>query len=379
MIQTLNNSQLVLFRTCPYKWGLRHIKKLETPSEKVDARVTGTLYHAGMEDLWNTRSIDAAFNRLDNDAADLAEMFRIDEVDDLDAVLEGLDDAVRLNKWLIRYYQQQLAEELGSWVVLGTEMPFRVRVAHGVYHTGTIDLVAYDSQENRIIVVDHKTTSLGIDVYDGRLQLDTQHIGYCFAVEELVKNGTLHADGMNDRTTICFQWHVVRRKMPSEPNVNKLAKKDCKTEFHQGMLKRQSEDGINRGMVSTRAIDTTPGIYEDALRAQEEERQLPITDDQRALLESLQLKGETVLRVTETVVTLEQVDRWKTEFKVDAKRMREAYRLPMLRTRNPAACSSPMSYRCEFKEACIDPGAESFFTRNEEIPSVMVARETIQE
>lgn len=371
-IQVLNNSQLVEFRNCPHKWGLHQVQKLVPRFTTIDQRFWGNLYHEGQRALWSWDGADlAARPELGLKSALNAGQKMVNDTDhelDLDGRTGEHTDEARDNlqtawvevQWALKNYVHHMEKELREWTVLVVEQPLRAIVSRGVHHQIKVDLVAYDPIHNRIVIADHKSTASPVDVFDGRLQLDTQHVGYTYVVRDLVDRGYWSFFEQELQTSLkqasdCFQWHVVRRKIPTEPSINLMTKAEATLPFQLELLAQQKATGEKMGAVSVAKIDTLSQIYDQALFDQVSLRGIPITEKQKELLQSLKGKGDSFFGTTETFVPDDRIARWKTDFLVDAKRIREAYRLPVLRTRNPSSCSLPMSPRCDYKDVCIDP------------------------
>lgn len=381
-IQVLNNSQLCAFRQCPHYWGLHYMDKLVPDRNKIDARFWGSMYHFGQEGLWGARTLAGAVENLEKYHRDAHAELDHDTDEKVDERRDAVDKALEETQWAMKHYVASVERELKEWVTLATEHKFRVIVSRGVHHEGTIDMLAFEPWTNRIISMDHKSTAVSVEAFEGRLQLDTQHVGYTFAAHDMCARGTLpraselSMRGHDIRTLAhAFQWHVVRRKMPTVPVVNKLTKKAAELPFQKELLALQAEDGISRGMVSIRQIDTTAQMYMDALDEQIELRGLAVTPEQSNIAELLHAKGDTYFGMTETFVSPRRVERWKKEFLIDAKRIRAACRDLEMRTRNPSSCSLPGSMNCDYREKCINPEMQSGYRVDSTIIDPMEYRE----
>ena len=272
-MKAVNNSELTAYRDCAYRWGRRYVDKLEPDApEEFGVMDWGSAYHALQEVLWDTKSL-----RMAQEAAG--------------AVLPpGQTEALEEINWCLEFYAASAADELASWVVLGTEVRIAVNLGHGLLYYGTIDLLVWDPIHKRIIIVDHKSTGADVAGYEGRISLDTQSAGYTWLVQEALRLGWLKGfPCIEANPAIAFQWHVVRRKLPSTPQVNK------------------------DGKVSVRAIDTLPTVYAAALEQQVFSRGITATEDQVALLASLRGREHSWFRVTEHYVSAGEVERWRLE------------------------------------------------------------------
>jgi hypothetical protein len=305
----------------------------------------GTLAHLGLATAWRTTLADYG-DRLVDAATRMAIAVEagLEAIDDLiqeqvnandydDETREELRTVRNEAAWCIEESLRRCEAELLTHKALAIEADFELRMGALLYG-GTIDLVT-QSPDGEIIVWDHKTTRFAHEVWDHRLQLDTQFVGYSHATERGVVPGVPPG-------AVTFRWSVVRSKPPSTPHLNK------------------------DGSFSVAAIETTPEIYADAL-ADQEMRGIPVSDKQRLLLQKLRGAGDRWYTRVDTHVTAEQHRRWLEELKVTAKRMRSAIKRPEERTRTPEACSSPSSGRCSYRDVCIQPEPEirAFYGRSD--------------
>jgi hypothetical protein len=234
-----------------------------------------------------------------------------------------------------------------------------------------MDLVLWDRLEGLIELQDHKTTKDGIQSLERRLPLNTQVTGYLRAIRRLL--GVPNAEfwshtpaaarelfanhyGEISRLEIgTVTFNVSRRARPHVPKRNKLTKKAARESDGGELFADQERDGVPRGEVSVAQIDTTAEVYGEALLEQVTERNLPITEKQQALWDSLKGRVDTYYGQLEFYRGPAELERWRSEMWVESRGLRAASRDPGLRTRNPGACTSPGSPPCAYSALCTAP------------------------
>lgn len=389
-LMVLRNSELESWRLCHARHGYQWIDGLQ-PRELVRALTFGTLHHVGVAAGWlaawrepdwsnaqrKAEAVAAAALALGKRTGEfLLELERMPQTEDTERMREETLEASNTALWTVQHYFDR-SEHLLHWVPLGVELSFQVPVLNRVgkpdilIHEGTMDLVLWDRDTGRIVVDDHKTTSNDPELLNKKLELETQLTGYVNAVERLHKSCRLvtgatdaaravvaaGASDWNTATIGSVAFNVARSRKPSHPTLNLLTKKQVQTSNQSELYARQEsgEERTPMGEVSVKQIDTLPEIYRAALEDQLIDRELPITDKQRELLASLERKGDTYYRRFEGYKNPDERERWRSEMWTDSKRIRDARKDRLLRTRNPLACTGPASPRCQYALICSSP------------------------
>lgn len=380
-LQVLTNSELNAWRECPARWGFMYVENLRTLEPSVPLTF-GTLHHLGAEHGWIGAWSDISLSpELRRDRAITAAQQAIAAAAQpaIDAQLYDpefdFEELVRTALWTSEHYFRSTTD-LG-FIPLAIESPFRVHVpdvsgrrSHLLLE-GVIDLVLYDPESNRVIVQDHKSIGASVHSIESRLELDTQTTGYTMALRAMLKNpeqfgafwnapkaaravAMSYGDKLRTATIGNVAFNVVRRAKPNTPKLNLLTKKAATSELLIEALRAQESDGVPRGEVSVAAIDTMPGIYEEALIDQAM-RGLPVHEKQRDRLAVLRDRGDTYFLQAEFFRGQESIARWRDELWVEMRRMRSAKQIPGERTRNPNACTAPGTRSCAYKPICINP------------------------
>lgn len=378
-LTVLTSSEVQTFRDCPHKWGLVYERGLR-PKVAPRALKFGGAVHKGLEEairfMGHPDFVGLSPEQLHDALAprahtainrEFGEWYKRRLAAGLDdeALMELANEAEETQataRWMVSHYLRKHAADWTNLVAVGVELPFQVRLRdRRGYHSphtawaGVMDVVAYDRNVGDLVVFDHKTTSGDVSSVDRRVELDPQMGGYLYALRELLASGALKSSHREVQTILDLAaaggsvatgrviYNVLKKKRPSEPKVNK------------------------DGTVSVAAIDTFPELYEAALAAQVE-RGKPIEAKQQDVLDRLRSKGDTFLSRREFFRSDDEVDRWRRETMVEARRVREAIRDEDARTRNPGHCTMPWSMACAYRAVCLDPDAPEHLEHFEVAP-----------
>ncbi len=382
-LTVISNSEVQTFRDCGQKWSFAYVERLR-PKTVAPPLSFGSAIHAGLAAGYlaiaaaRMRASEAALPEVLDAAEGATRRYREAWEPSSEQSEEEGAKAFETALWMIRHYWQTHERDLRTLVPLGVEVPFQTplidsmgrRIAH-LQLAGVIDLIAYDTEAQDLVVVDHKTTSAEVSTIDRRVEMDPQMAGYLWAVREYIRQGRILSllsvpPSLRDLgariergevPTGRIAYNVLRKRAPRTPEITQ------------------------RGMVSVSAIDTLPSIYARALE-QQEERGYQRTEAQADLLARLIAKGDTFLSRREFYRSDAELDRWRREAFLDGSRMREARLDGGLVTRNPGNCTSAWSMPCVYRSVCLDPSApelrESFrvaVETHEEITAAMTAPE----
>lgn len=388
-VQEISNSELGTFLTCPAKWGFEY-EDLLRPIVEARVLTWGNCIHAGLEGGYK-----AAFSELATVGQRLSCALvhgRLSVSEFHGRYLQRLDQAVRggvldetqaqerwddanamldVAHWAVEHYFEVTRDDLETLIPLGFEVPFRVPVYDKsgrpscLYLKGKIDGLWWDPEGEQVIVDDAKTSDELVGTTEKRIALDPQMSGYQHAARHMLRTGNLWPldgstlpEGASERIGRS-RYNVIRRSHPKVPSINKLKIKKSETDpVLLRLAALEAETEAPQGFVSAAAIDTTAAIYQAELDAQEE-RGLPATDKQRELVERLRRQGDRYFARFEFWRSAQDLERWRTEIWINSRRMREAARLPVLRTRNHGACTQAHSLPCAWRAVCLDDQPET--------------------
>lgn len=372
--QTITISELGTFRGCKQKWLLRYHLQLDPNRDESAKRYLGTLFHD-----CTAQGIRAVYDKRPHQGWDICHLAGLDKANGVAAELlieaqpgEHAPEDMHA-EWtemqdklysMIGFYFDFMCERWQYLVPLLVEGEFLapIRDAKGravnLWLTGAIDIVWWDTRTRSIIVEDHKTTSKTFTDFERKAPLDSQMCGYVYATKEVLhtalaaeKRGdipkgmpSLHALGITEshiESLGTIRYNMSRSRVPSVPHVNQ------------------------NGKVSVKKIDTTPAIYLEALREQEEVRGIP--PDEKQTEKALELKemDRPYFAQLEHFWSAREVERWRKEAWADARQMRAVSRNPEEATRNQWLCTEG-PYGCAYSDGCMDHDQiDAFYTRRE--------------
>jgi hypothetical protein len=362
-LRVVTDSELQTFRSCPQRHDFAYRQRLR-PRVAARALAVGSILHSGMSAgiraAWSVTArslptsarvalaIAAGTSGVDQMVVDWAGTVVAHATGtDYEALAAEVDETAATVKFMLEHYfsSATVAADMSTLQLVGTELPFTVpmRDRRGVIlrhlrYAGVRDAAFYDERYRSIVLHEHKSTRDDPQRLERRVEMDTQTAGYLHALEEERRSAGLRlADGTPvppDTRLGHVAYNGLRKARPVPPKVNK------------------------DGHVSVAQCTTTPTMYEEALLAQERERRLPTTDKQREFLAELAGQGDRFFARVEWQRTPADVERWRSDAMVDARRIRDADRYPELRTRNPGHCNMPWSPPCPYRAPCLDPAPE---------------------
>lgn len=248
---------------------------------------------------------------------------------------------------LIEYYFHAIyPAEKEKWEVVFSEQRFNVpfidrnNCRHKTWrYAGKWDMVARDRASGRVIIIDHKTTSLDPVTEVGNLSLSTQPVAYTYAATYL---SAIHRTGKeqykldvvsNEEYSIntdepmwpleievphTFRLNVIRKKIPKKPEV----------------LKKKGKGGTLL-LSKSKGIDTTFDLYMEAIR---DNGLNP--DDYADVLRRLEKKPFNFCVSEEVPIGPDEIIRWVGETRAELEDiLRVEKDLDHLATRNPSQCN----------------------------------------
>ena len=357
---TTTNSETATFRNCQQRWLFEYLDKLK-PIRKSSYLSLGTAYHAALAHgyTWIQSNHGKAIESIVNEQ--IEHIIRISigrgrtefqkNFDEIKSTIENgnifelesdFREDLKILEWMVEFYWIETMRELQYWVPVLIEYPFKVPLrdrlgrARHLYHEGVFDLVVFDTAWERLILVEHKTTSLIPYQFEKKFEFDPQCGGYLYALQEMLKNGQIidprSGESFDSKTPIgSVMYDVIRRKVPRAPKINQ------------------------NGTVSTAQIDTLPEFYEAKLKEQETFKGVARSGKQIKILDTLQGRGHlSFFSRFEHHRPQTDINRWVREQYISARRMRSIRRNKDLCVRNERACNMIASPACPYRALCID-------------------------
>jgi hypothetical protein len=187
-----DNSTLDSFRACPRKYFYRHVKNW-TPDVISHNLVFGLCWHAAMDVVWESAKISATNEQI-LAAAMLSFMeewfvWYPLERDQAEGMFGNSLDDDRFPKTpgrakdMLHHYIRTKRQEIAKYELLGVEEPFIVPLTvedSRLFYIGRNDKVYRHYQDNKVRIVDHKTTKSDAQGWQDTFCPNSQVDGYLF-------------------------------------------------------------------------------------------------------------------------------------------------------------------------------------------------------
>jgi hypothetical protein len=358
-LTVVTDSELTTWRSCHQLHDFRYRQRLR-PKVAAKALTVGSIFHGGMSsglragwdatgrsiedlDLRVNRQIVVATAGIDAKVMEWAGTLISNGKElNYEQLKDDVDETAKMVKWMLAHYFREARHDLQQLELIATERPFDVpmvdirgnSIAH-LRHQGVRDAELYDPEFNAIVLYEHKTSGSHPSALEKRVEMDTQTAGYLNSLKHARQAGMVTMTGREvpkDARLGRVVWNVLRKEYPRPPKVNK------------------------NGSVSVAACVTTHELYELAIMDQVG-RGIPMSDDQKEFLANLSKAGDRFYGRIEWHRTKAEIERWRSDAVVDARRIREADRDPSCRTRNTGNCNNAWSLPCSYRGLCLDPTA----------------------
>ena len=328
-MEQLTNSRIRAFRRCPrlhyFAYEIRR-----RPLRTTSAMGFGTLFHAGLEAWWNAVKDDR-----NGEAISLA-LAAIDEGFESASQEAGLDQFDNIKAQELMFgYQARWAEVTRDLEVLGVESQFDRAIFNP--HTGwssktytlagKLDALARIKSLDRVVIVEHKTTTADIEPgsdYWQRLRMDGQISTY--------HDG---AKALGVGPTGCI-YDVARR--PTLRPYKATPEEERKYSTKASRFKDGSTRPAGSLYAGQRERDESPAEYRDRLRCH-------IIDNPDAYYQ----RGEVVR--LEKEMNEFRLDLWETAKALRERQLSGRTLGPQAWPRNSDACDR-WGHRCEYWDVC---------------------------
>lgn len=236
--KSISYSQTLSYNTCPHQWALSYIKKLQEYKPSIHT-VFGTAFHETLQE-WLTQLYEGTVKKameMDLDTLLLTKMQTVyaaekerygEHFTDSQELTEFYNDGVEILKYIKRKRSSFFATKHTKLV--GVEIPLLHQIAPNVYFKGYIDLVLYDEQDDRYIIVDIKTSTSGWNQYAKK---DDKKLAQLLLYKQF-----LAKQFQIDVEKIDVKYFIVKRKVPDDPEYPAMGKRVQEFIPPSGKIKR---------------------------------------------------------------------------------------------------------------------------------------------
>lgn len=245
--KSVSYSQFLSYNTCPRQWGLRYTKGLLEYRPSIHT-VFGTALHEVIQEWLSCLYDETVKKATEMDLSKLLEekLFTIykqekekfgEHFSTSEQLLEFYNDGVEILKYIKR--KRALFFNTKYVKLAGVEIPLIVEIKKNVYFKGYIDLLLYDEQDDKYIIIDIKTSTSG---WNTNAKKDDKKIAQLLLYKEfLAKQFSLDVEKVE------VQYFIVKRKVPTDPEYPAMARRVQEFIPASGKIKRgQAMNNLNK-------------------------------------------------------------------------------------------------------------------------------------
>lgn len=236
--KSISYSQTLAYNTCPHQWALKYVKGLQEYKPSIHT-VFGTAVHEVMQE-WLTELYDGTVKKsteMDLGALLQEKLFKIygqekEKYGKHFSTSEELSEFHNDGVEILQYVRKKRSSYFGTkyYKLVGVEIPLIHKIADNVFFKGYIDIVLYDEQDDRYIILDIKTSTSGWNDYAKK---DDKKLAQLLLYKEfLARQFDIDVDKVD------VKYFIVKRKVPADPEYPAMGRRVQEFVPPSGKIKR---------------------------------------------------------------------------------------------------------------------------------------------
>jgi hypothetical protein len=236
--KSISYSQTLAYNTCPHQWALKYVKGLQIYKPSIHT-VFGTAFHETLQE-WLTVLYEETVKKateMDLDTLLLTKMQTI-YADEKEKYGKHFSTSKELSEFhndgveILKYIKRKRSVFFGTKFIklVGVEIPLIHQIAHNVFFKGYIDLVLYDEQQDKYLILDIKTSTSGWNQYAKK---DDKKLAQLLLYKEF-----LAKQFQIDIEKVDVKYFIVKRKVPDDPEYAAMGKRVQEFVPPSGKIKR---------------------------------------------------------------------------------------------------------------------------------------------
>lgn len=236
--KSISYSQTLSYNTCPHQWALKYVKGLQEYKPSIHT-VFGTAVHEVMQE-WLTELYDGTVkksNEMDFKQMLQEKLFTIygqekekygKHFSSSEELSEFYNDGIEI----LEYVRKKRATYFGTryYKLVGVEIPLIHQIVENVFFKGYIDIILYDEQDDKYIIIDIKTSTSGWNAYAKK---DDKKLAQLLLYKEFL------ARQFNiDIEKVDVKYFIVKRKVPTNPEFPAMGRRVQEFVPPSGKVKR---------------------------------------------------------------------------------------------------------------------------------------------
>lgn len=236
--KSISYSQTLAYNTCPHQWALAYVKGLQEYTPSIHT-VFGTAFHETLQE-WLTVLYEDTIKKameIDLEASLLQKMQTIycqekEKYGKHFSTSEQLTEFHRDGVEILKYIKRKRAAWFSSknTKLVGVEIPLIYSIGTNIFFKGYIDIVLYDEQDDRYIILDIKTSTSGWNEYAKK---DDKKLAQLLLYKEfLAKQFSIDVEKVD------VKYFIVKRKVPDDPEYPAMGRRVQEFVPPSGKIKR---------------------------------------------------------------------------------------------------------------------------------------------
>lgn len=246
--KSISYSQTLSYNTCPHQWSLNYVKGLQVYKPSIHT-VFGTALHETLQEWLTVLYEDTVKKATEMDLSSLLldNMYSIyaqekvknnnEHFSTSEELLEFHSDGVEI----LKYVKQKRSTYFSTKYIklVGVEIPLVYTIGRNIFFKGYIDIVLYDEQDDKYIILDIKTSTSGWNEYAKK---DDKKLAQLLLYKEfLAKQFNIDVDKVD------VKYFIVKRKVPADPEYPAMARRVQEFTPPSGRIKRgQATSALTR-------------------------------------------------------------------------------------------------------------------------------------
>ena len=238
ILKSISYSQTLSYNTCPHQWALKYVKGLQQYKPSIHT-VFGTALHEVMQE-WLTELYEGTVkksNEMDLGALLQEKLFNI-YAQEKEKYGEHFSSSNELSEFykdgveILEYVRKKRSSYFGTkyYKLVGVEIPLIHQIADNVFFKGYIDIVLYDQQDDKYIILDIKTSTSGWNDYAKK---DDKKLAQLLLYKEfLARQFNIDVDKID------VKYFIVKRKVPADPEYPAMGRRVQEFVPPSGKIKR---------------------------------------------------------------------------------------------------------------------------------------------
>jgi len=236
--KSISYSQTLSYNTCPHQWALKYVKGLQEYKPSIHT-VFGTALHEVMQE-WLTELYEGTVkksNEMDLGLLLQEKLFSI-YAQEKEKYGKHFSTSQELSEFhndgieILEYVRKKRSVYFGTkyYKLVGVEIPLLHQIAENVFFKGYIDIVLYDEQDDKYIILDIKTSTSGWNDYAKK---DDKKLAQLLLYKEfLARQFDIDVDKVD------VKYFIVKRKVPANPEFPAMGRRVQEFIPPSGKIKR---------------------------------------------------------------------------------------------------------------------------------------------